>query len=751
MSQGHWHHHSPNITLVIRIPSDFSGWPADVTQMLEALHPTLGHSVFSLDFHVVWHKLFFSLQVTAEEKSIIENQLYTTFQNIEIEEVKSPMHYNPALSVKASIAMRERDFFPIQTYLDGGEGVLKKILSQTADLDLTDKCTFQIALMPAHTHNVLWDFTRNLRHKWHMIKNSMNVKRRFLDTKVNIRTHDAQHKFEHKNHANLYYAKITCYIQSSSQALARAKMFALLKNLYDLENRENQIVFDVKPMHEGDVKNILAPVLKGRKYYLWAEEIATLWTFPQPKDKVPHILRILSRKARPPLGLPTNENVPEKDLVKFGITNYRSQKIHFGLKTSDKARHLYIVGKSGSGKSKLIELLGYSDIVNGRGFALLDPHGDLVDNILRYIPENRKKDVVIFDPTDLNFPVWFNPLEDVPEEYRQEFTNSFLEIFKKLFGQAWNARLEHVMRFCVLALLEVGGATVLSIIKLLTDRDYRQSVIKQLNDQTVKNFWTNEFAAWSEKFDSEAIMPILNKVAQFVSSPMIRNIVCQTNNAMSLADIMDNKKILLVKLSKGQLWESNANLIGAMMITRIYQVAMMRAETPEEQRTPFSVYIDEFQNFATDSFENILSEVRKYKLNITVAHQYMDQLSSSLRRTIFGNVANIISFRVGAEDAGVLEKEYEPVFSVPDIMNLGVREMYLKINIDGENTEAFSARTMNVPKLPYDYSKEIWELSRKTYSRPRKDVEAKIFGTDADVIQSMETLKVEGDFFQPLL
>ena len=226
------------------------------------------------------------------------------------------------------------------------------------------------------------------------------------------------------------------------------------------------------------------------------------------------------------------------------------------------------------------------------------------------------------------------------------------------------------MRFCVLALLEVGGATVLSIIKLLTDRDYRQSIIKKLNDQTVKNFWTNEFAAWSEKFDSEAIMPILNKVAQFVSSPMIRNIVCQTENKMNLADIMDNRKILLVKLSKGQLGESNANLIGAMMITRIYQVAMMRAEMPEEKRVPFSVYIDEFQNFATDTFENILSEVRKYKLNITAAHQYMDQLSPSLRRTIFGNVANIVSFRVGAEDAAVLAKEYEPIFSVPDIMNL---------------------------------------------------------------------------------
>jgi hypothetical protein len=749
MSSKHSHQKS-DTTLIIKIPWDFSGGPSEVSDMLEALHTTLGHSVFSMDFHVIGRKLFFSIQVTHDERSIIENQLYTTFQNIEIEEVKNPMHYNPANSVSASISMREGDFFPIHTFVEGGD-VLKKILTQTADLELSDKFTFRLTLTPAHTHNVIWNFSRKFAYKWHMFKNSLNLKRRFIDTKVNIRTLEAKHTYDHKNHSNLYLTQVTCSLESTSKNLARAKMIALLKNLYDLENHHNQMLFDIKSMTEHDAKNILSPTLSGKKYYFTSEEIATLWHFPQPKDKVPHILRILSKKARPPLGLPTSENMAEKDLVKFGITNYRSQKIPFGLKTADKARHLYIVGKSGSGKSKLLELLGYSDIVNGRGFALLDPHGDLVDNILKYIPEHRKKDVIIFDPTDLNFPVGFNPLEEVPEEYRQEFTNSFLEIFKKLFWQAWNARLEHVMRFCVLALLEVGNATVLSIIKLLTDRDYRQSIIKQLNDQTVKNFWTNEFAAWSEKFDSEAIMPILNKVAQFVSSPMIRNIVCQTENKMNLTDIMNNRKILLVKLSKGQLWESNANLIGAMMITRIYQVAMMRAEMREDERVPFSVYIDEFQNFATDTFENILSEVRKYKLNITVAHQYMDQLSSSLRRTIFGNVANIISFRVGAEDAAVLAKEYEPVFTIPDIMNLWVREMYLKINVDGENTEAFSARTMNVPRLPYDFSQDIWNLSRQTYARPRKDVEAKIFGTESDVIKSMESLKADSDFSEPVI
>lgn len=703
-----------------------------------------------MDFHVIGRKLFFSLQVSHDEKAIIENQLYTTFQNIEIEEVKSPMHYAYKNAATASIYMREGDFFPIQTFDDGGD-VLKKILTQTADFELWDKCTFRLTVSPAHTHNVIWNYSRKFRYKWHMLKNSLNFRRRFIDTKVNIRTHDAKHTYEHKNHENLYLVEINCFVESTTQHLARAKMLSLLKNLYDLENHHNQMLFDIKPMTENDTKNILSPILGRKKYYLNTKEIATLWHFPEPKDKIPHILRILSKKSRPPLGLPTSENTPERELVKFGITNYRSQRIPFGLKTSDKARHLYIVGKSGSGKSKLLELLWYSDIMNGRGFALLDPHGDLVDNILKYIPEHRKKDVVIFDPTDLNFPVGFNPLEEVPEEYRQEFTNSFLEIFKKLFWQAWNARLEHVMRFCVLALLEVGNATVLSIIKLLTDRDYRQSIIKQLQDQTVKNFWTNEFAAWSEKFDSEAIMPILNKVAQFVSSPMIRNIVCQTENKMNLADIMNNKKILLVKLSKWQLGESNANLIGAMMITRIYQVAMMRAEIREDERVPFSVYIDEFQNFATDTFENILSEVRKYKLNITVAHQYMDQLSASLRRTIFGNVANIISFRVGAEDAAVLAKEYEPIFTVPDIMNLGVREMYLKMNVDGENTEAFSARTMNVPKLPYDFSQDIWQYTRQIYGRPRKDVEAKIFGSESEVIKSMEALKADTNFSEPVI
>ena len=482
-----------------------------------------------------------------------------------------------------------------------------------------------------------------------------------------------------------------------------------------------------------------------------AKEVATFWHFPRTQDKIPHILRILSKKARPPLGLPTRSNTQTNNLVEFAVTNYRSQKIPFCLKTKDKARHMYVVGKSGSGKSKFLELLAASDIQNGRGFAVLDPHGDLVDNILKYVPEHRLKDVVVFDPTDLAHPVGFNPLEEVPEEYRQEFTNSFLEIFKKLFGEAWNARLEHVMRFCVLALLEVGNATVLSIIKLLTDRDYRQSIIKQLEDQTVKNFWTNEFAAWSEKFDSEAIMPILNKVAQFVSSPMIRNIVCQVDNAMDLSKIMDERKILLVKLSKGQLGESNANLIGAIMITRIYQAALMRSSIAEDDRVPFSMYLDEFQNFATDTFENILSEVRKYKLNITVAHQYMDQLSAGLRKTIFGNVANIISFRVGAEDASILAQEYEPVFSVPDIMNLGVREMYLKINIDGENTEAFSARSMDVPIIKNDLSTQILDHSRRHFSKPRKQVEDFIFGSSQTELQTIQELKQEEDFEAPLI
>ncbi len=454
-------------------------------------------------------------------------------------------------------------------------------------------------------------------------------------------------------------------------------------------------------------------------YILSAKEVATLYHLPNA-DEVPHIVHVLARKSDPPQDLP---KAGENDVSAFGVTNYHNNFVPFGIRRADRRRHLYTVGKSGSGKSKMLELLINADIQNGEGIAVIDPHGDLIDNIMRYIPAHRINDVVLLDPSDITFPIAFNPLEKVPEEQKMQVTIGFLQIFKKLFGSNWSDRLEHVLRYTTLALLDSPNTTVLSILKMLTDKNYRQKIVSRIQDSVVKSFWVSEFAAWSEKFDADAITPLLNKVGQFVATNMIRNMIGQPVTKFDIREIMDKKKILLMKVSKGLLGEENSSLIGAMFITKLYQAAMSRADTPEDQRTDFYLYVDEFQNFATDTFTEILSEARKYRLNLTIAHQYMGQLSETVRKTVFGNVGSMISFRVGAEDAAILAEEYNPVFKERDIINLGVREFYVKMSVSGELREAFSGRTLDAPRVEYDNTEAIIAASRKKYCMPRSDVE----------------------------
>jgi len=403
----------------------------------------------------------------------------------------------------------------------------------------------------------------------------------------------------------------------------------------------------------------------------------------------------------------------------------------------------------------MLELLVKRDILAGKGVGVLDPHGDLVDNILRIIPKERMDDVVYFDPGDIDFPIAFNPLEQVDDKYKMQITIGFIDIFKKLFGDNWSDRLEHVLRYTTLALLDSPNTTVLSILKMLSDKNYRQTIVARIQDSVVKNFWVNEFAGWSEKFDSEAITPLLNKVGQLVSTNMIRNVIGQPNNTFNIRDIMDGKKILLMKVSKGLLGEENSALIGSMIITKIYQSAMARADMHEEDREDFYFYVDEFQNFATDTFAEILSEARKYHLCLTIAHQYIGQLEEEVRKTVFGNVGSMVSFRVGAEDAGILAGEYTPIFDVRDIINLGVRQFYTKLSIDGELCEAFSGSTMDMSYGDIDYSKDIIELSRKKYCKPKDEVEAHLNKWDEaqeePVANANTVISDEPEFEMPII
>src|SRR3989344_3380836 len=429
----------------------------------------------------------------------------------------------------------------------------------------------------------------------------------------------------------------------------------------------------------------------------------------------------LNKYAPPPPELPVYQQIVPKGVSFIGRTNYEapleSKKYIFGIKRHDRRRHLYIVGKSGVGKSKLQELLVRQDIGYGHGLCFIDPHGDVIEAILDFIPEDRIDDVVIIDPSDAEWPVSFNPLQKVPPELKHQMAQGLIEVMEKQFGANWTPRLEHVFRFTTLALLDYPDATMRGMISMLTDRPYRQKVIEYITDDMVKRFFAVEFADWSEKFDTDAIIPLVNKLGQFLSMPMLRNIFAQKENKIDFEDIMNSKKILLINLAKGKIGEENASFFGSMFITKIKQAGMARASIPEAERKDFYLYVDEFHNLMTETFENLYSEARKYGLNLTVAHQYTSQLIPAVLDTVLGNVANIIIFRVGGEDAEKLESEMNPIFKAKDMINLGMQEFYIKETIDGETYDPFSAETLKVlPATHGSFKEEIIEQSCKKYT-----------------------------------
>jgi len=425
--------------------------------------------------------------------------------------------------------------------------------------------------------------------------------------------------------------------------------------------------------------------------------------------------------APPPSDLPIYGRVDPADVSFIGRTNYiaalEEKRFIFGMKRVDRRRHLYIVGKSGVGKSKLLELLVRQDVAYGHGLCLMDPHGDVIEAVLEFVPENRIDDVVIIDPTDMNHPVSFNPLENVDPFFKHQLTQGLIEVMEKQFGANWTPRLEHVFRFTCLALLDYPHATMRGMISMLTDRNYRQKVVEYIEDDMVKRFWAIEFADWSEKFDTDAIIPLVNKLGQFLSDPLLRNIFGQKENKINLEELMRQKKIIFINLSKGRLGEENSSFLGSMLITKLKQAGMSRASLPEKERHDFYLYVDEFHNLVTETFENILSEARKYGLCLTVAHQYVGQLIPRVQAAVLGNTGSIIIFRVGGEDAERLEPEMEPLFKVKDMINLGMQEFYIKMTIDGETYDPFSAETLKVLPPPHESFKDrIVAASRRKYA-----------------------------------
>ncbi|MEX2090607.1 MAG: DUF87 domain-containing protein [Candidatus Paceibacterota bacterium] len=421
----------------------------------------------------------------------------------------------------------------------------------------------------------------------------------------------------------------------------------------------------------------------------------------------------------------TTEN---NNLVYLGETTFRNENVRFGIKTDDRRRHMYVVGSTGMGKSEFLKNMAIQDIEAGRGVCFIDPHGDSADALLDFVPEERIKDVIYFDPDDLEYPIAFNVMEGIGFDYRHLVASGLVGVFKKIWGvEAWSGRMEYILNNTILALLEYPDSTILGINRMMSSKDYRKKVVASITDPIVKSFWTDEFAKYADKFATEATAAIQNKVGQFASNNLIRNILGQSKSKINIRKIMDEGKILIVNVSKGKIGEDASRLLGAFLITKIQLAAMSRVDTLESERRDFYLYVDEFQNFATESFANILSEARKYHLSLVMAHQYIKQMEEHVMDAVFGNVGTIVSFRVGAEDAEYLEKWFQPDFMMNDIVNLGKRSMYLKLMIDGVSSKGFSASTLDrFEKMEKSNREAVIAYSREKYTTSRSIVQKEI-------------------------
>ena len=414
----------------------------------------------------------------------------------------------------------------------------------------------------------------------------------------------------------------------------------------------------------------------------------------------------------------------------IGETDFRGVRKRFGIKNKDRTRHTYIIGKTGMGKSTVLENMAIQDIINGEGVCFIDPHGSSAEKLLSFVPENRLQDVIYFNPSDMKYPLSLNVLEYADEEGRHLVASGLMNTFKKIFADQFSGRMSYLLNNAILSLLENKGESLLGINRIFIDKEYRKHIISNVKDPAVKAYWEEEFTKYTDKYIQEAAPAIQNKIGQFISNPLIRNIIGQDVNSFDLRKIMDERKILICNLSVGLTGKDNVDLIGSLLVTKIYLAALSRANLNYEElqkAPPFYLYVDEFQNFVNESFADILSQARKYNLGLTVAHQYIEQLDEATRASIFGNVGSIIVFRVGAVDAEYIEKEFAPTFTADDIVNLASREIVLRLSIDNISSKPFSAWTLKpIENENMDNKNAIINLSRALYGRPKFMIEENI-------------------------
>lgn len=722
------------VLLHIKVPQENSKGPIAMESVFDGIGELFRHTKTTIAFEIVIRDgfLYFFVACQRSDIDLIRGQLYSQYPHLELAEVADYSGVFSVSSTVATVRLERPDVYPIKTYKGLETDFLTNLSGLATSVGKNELLAMQIIIQPMNTEAATYKLKEMVHSSWRgtMRKNS--------SLREELEQNESQ-----KLNKTLFRTTMRIAANGPAKSDAMVTSVAALFKLLDNTNLNTLKLWKKNNQTQSGIaysSRQEAP----KQFRLSSEELATLFHLPYAGASIAQVAVSKIKTAEPPINLPVKPHV-----VPFAVTNFRGVATEFGIKREDRRKHLYIIGKTGVGKSKLIELLALADIKEGKGCVVMDPHGDLAEELLRYIPRERLYDVIYFNPSDTEYPMSFNPLEGVGSfEFRQNVVAGFIAIFKKLFAFTWSQRLEHVLRYTTLALLDVPGSTVLGIPKMLSDIRYRQMIVEQIQDPLVKKFWTTEFSSWNDQYAGEAITPIINKVGQFIANPIIRNIVGQSKSSIKIDDIINNEKILIANFAIGKLGEENSALLGAMFITKLWQAAVARSAIAEEDRKDTFLYVDEFQNFATSAFANILSEARKYKLNLTVAHQYMSQLPDEVRSTIFGNIGSIISFRVGGEDATVLEKEYTPTFTPEDIMNLDMRNFYIKMTVDGQTARPFSGKTIDFPKPDNDLIHDVIRISRERLARTKKEVEEEINQTE-NIIPQPEA-KAEA-FSEPII
>ncbi len=742
-------HDNSGVVLLLQVPRTNEKKELAAEQMFASLHGLLtmpSHKRFkapvrerlSFEIAVLQKRIGFYVWVPNYLKSFVEEQIYAQYPTVQISEVADYAESHDSAQFPTTLLcemkLSNHDALPIKTFQSFEVDPLAAITATLSKFDETEEAWIQLILRPAATnwHRKSEKYVAGLRGKSKSVSNPTAVlgalwapPEEGKSEKVQLTEYETSRAgaAEEKSH-KLAFESCVRIVYRGSAPVAHAKLrlqsiiasYKQFNTTYlngfeqrrTLEDPAMLAHYQSRDFKVGQILNI--------------EEVATLYHLPHTNVETPYILWALSQTAEPPANLPLVTSERNDNISPVATTNFRGHAAMFGLPRIDRGRHLYIIGQTGVGKSGLLELLTISDIFSPYGFAVIDPHGDYALNVLKRIPAERAEDVIYFNPADTEFPIAFNPMEVQDPKLRTHTASELIGVLKRMF-ESWGPRLEYILRYSLLALLDYPDATMLDITRILTDKKFRQEVLKYVNDPVVRNFWEIEFASWNDKFAAEAVAPVLNKVGAFTANPLVRNIIGQPKSSFNIRQIMDQRKILIVNLSRGLVGEDNAALLGALLVTKIQLGAMSRADIPASERSPFYLYVDEFQNFATDSFATILSEARKYGLNLTVANQYIAQMSQEVRDAVFGNVGSIVAFRMGVDDARSMQRYFEPRFLEYDLVHMHNRHFVISMTIEGEKIPGFSAISLNLPPDGPDYTPQIVERSRAQYSVSREYVD----------------------------